>query len=330
MTAPQFSIIIPCYNAAPFLPRLIASLCSQTLHECEFIFVNDGSPDNTMEILSDFARQDNRVKIIDKPNEGVSVARNVALDSAQGEFVYILDADDWMEPTWCEDMYRLVNEDGIDILIFNFYKAYEDKKVYVDLGIQEGVYTQTAFLSAIPHFPLAHMLYRRSAISSLRFIPDVRVGEVFTFFVGALARARKVRVTKQCFWNYYHNTTSATQAPNIQVDLTIVKALSSIDAYAAQFPTHLTQYPSFVTSVCRLLNSFAFNKYVKVGASLRTMQVMIDRVYGVQMVRDYLALCAKYTPMTAPRYYYLQGLLHAPRLCYLLLRTLFRLPCLRR
>ena len=85
MKQAKFSIIIPCYNVAPFLPRLIAGLQAQTLPDCEFIFVNDASKDNTLELLQEFARQDDRVVLIDKVNEGVSVARNVALDVATGE-----------------------------------------------------------------------------------------------------------------------------------------------------------------------------------------------------------------------------------------------------
>lgn len=324
MTQAKFSIIIPCYNVAPFLPRLIAGLQAQTLPDCEFIFVNDASKDNTLELLQEFARQDDRVVLIDKVNEGVSVARNVALDVATGEYVYILDGDDWMEPTWCEEMYSLVKEDDIDILVFNYYKAYDDRKVYVDLGIKEGVYTQQEFLYELKALPLSHMLYKRDTIAHLRFKPEVRVGEVFTFFVGALAHAKRVKVTNKCFWNYYHNAESATQKPKPAADLTIVNALHALDEYAANYPKNLKTYPCFVITVCRLMNAFTFNKYVKHTASYSTMRTIITQVYKSPIAREYLSLYVKLTPLTHLKRYYMQALASAPYLCYFLLYPIFK------
>ena len=91
------SLIIPCYNVAKYLPATIQSLTQlQDAENCEFIFVNDGSSDETLALLIDFAKKDNRAIIIDQMNQGVSTARNRALEIAQGEYILCLDGDDYL------------------------------------------------------------------------------------------------------------------------------------------------------------------------------------------------------------------------------------------
>lgn len=321
----KISVIIPCYNVASFLPRLIDSLKNQTLQELEYIFINDGSVDDTVKIIREYEAQDDRVVLIDKPNEGVSIARNVALDVAKGEYIYILDGDDWLDYTWCDEMYNLVANDDIDILIFNFYKVYENEREYVDLKIKEGIYSQTEFISEIKEFPLSHMLYKRASILNLRFNPEVLVGEVFTFFVGALSLAKKIRVTKKSFWNYYHNSESATQKLRINADLTIVKALEIMDEYTKKYNIDIKQYYCFVSTICKLLNSFAFNKYMKNCVDYATMKIIIDKVYKVDISKKYLSLFIKQTSYLNLKWFYVFGLRYVPYICYFVLYPIFKL-----
>ena len=103
--SPLVSIVIPVYNAAYFLRPCIESLLKQTYSNWELIAVVDGSTDNSINILHKFSTKDPRIHIIEKENEGVSIARNVALDVAKGKYVYFTDADD------------LVHSNGLDILV---------------------------------------------------------------------------------------------------------------------------------------------------------------------------------------------------------------------
>ena len=98
------SIIVPVYNAASTLERCVRALMNQTYQNIEIILVNDGSRDNSLEFCHRFAVEDTRIKVIDKPNGGVSSARNAGLDVASGEFIMFCDSDDWVEPNWCETM----------------------------------------------------------------------------------------------------------------------------------------------------------------------------------------------------------------------------------
>lgn len=90
----KISVIIPIYNVEKWLPECLNSVCEQTLEEIEIVCINDGSPDNSLEILKKSAARDNRIVIIDKDNEGVGAARNDGIKAAKGEFVAFMDPDD--------------------------------------------------------------------------------------------------------------------------------------------------------------------------------------------------------------------------------------------
>lgn len=92
------SIILPVFNAERFLPQCLYSILRQTYQNWELIAVDDGSKDGSMEILKSYEKRDNRIHIISKKNEGVSIARNIALKHAHGDYIYFVDSDDIVMP----------------------------------------------------------------------------------------------------------------------------------------------------------------------------------------------------------------------------------------
>ena len=103
-STPLVSVIVPIYNAAPYLDQALISVESQTLHDIEIICVNDGSTDNSPAILKQHAAADPRIRIVDKPNGGYGSACNRGLDEAHGTWIAILEPDDWIDRTMFEDM----------------------------------------------------------------------------------------------------------------------------------------------------------------------------------------------------------------------------------
>ena len=114
----KISILIPVYNAKDFLYDSIPSLLNQTFTDIELICVNDGSKDNSLEILNEFASKDSRVKVIDKENGGCGSARNRALDEASGEYIYFFDPDDMIENNALELAYDSAVKNDSDVVIF--------------------------------------------------------------------------------------------------------------------------------------------------------------------------------------------------------------------
>lgn len=116
----KVSVIIPVYNAQDFLVVCIESLLSQTLKECEFIFINDGSNDKSQEILESFQQKDYRIILINQINKGVSQARNVGINKATASYLSFIDADDYIENNFLEKLYLTAINSTAEIVISNF------------------------------------------------------------------------------------------------------------------------------------------------------------------------------------------------------------------
>ena len=119
MNNSKISIIIPVYNVEQYLGECLNSVVNQTLKDIEIICVNDGSTDNSLSILKEYASRDERIKIIDKENEGQGYARKVGLDNASGEFILFCDSDDKFEPNNAfEKLIDKAQNLNVDILLF--------------------------------------------------------------------------------------------------------------------------------------------------------------------------------------------------------------------
>ncbi|WP_309088651.1 glycosyltransferase [Domibacillus sp.] len=115
----KVSVIIPVYNAEKYIAQCIESLANQTLKECEFIFINDGSWDNSKQIIESFQKKDKRIKLINRANQGVSAARNSGLKAASGEYVGFVDADDYIGEDMYERLYTACMKGNYDAVISN-------------------------------------------------------------------------------------------------------------------------------------------------------------------------------------------------------------------
>jgi len=123
---PKISIILPCYNVEKYIAKSIQSVLNQTYTDFELLVVIDGSPDNSKAIAESF--HDNRITIYEKPNGGLSDARNYGLERALGEFVYFMDSDDWIEPDLAEEVILLMNNKNLDLVVFGYIQDNEDKE----------------------------------------------------------------------------------------------------------------------------------------------------------------------------------------------------------
>lgn len=124
----KVSVIIPVYNCEKYLGDCIESLINQTLQECEFIFVNDGSKDKSEEIIKKYADKDERIILINQKNSGVSVARNVGIKKAVGEYIGFVDADDYVESDYYEKLYNTVKNNNCSIVICDWKSQLNGKE----------------------------------------------------------------------------------------------------------------------------------------------------------------------------------------------------------
>ena len=132
---PLVSIIIPVYQVEKYLDKCIASVVGQTYQNLQIILVDDGSTDRSPAICDNWKEQDSRITVIHQPNGGLSRARNAGLKIATGEFVGLVDSDDWIEPLMIETLLSALQETAADIAVGGFEGFAEDSKsiTYVKL-----------------------------------------------------------------------------------------------------------------------------------------------------------------------------------------------------
>ena len=124
----KVSVLVPIYNVEEFLPECLDSLVNQTLEEIEIICINDGSKDGSLGIIKDYATKDKRVKIIDKKNSGYGDSMNQGLKKAVGEYVGIVESDDFIDTDAFEKLYDIARKNDVEVVKANFYEYYGETK----------------------------------------------------------------------------------------------------------------------------------------------------------------------------------------------------------
>ena len=122
----KISILMPIYNTEKYLSQALDSVINQTMDDIEVICVNDGSTDSTKDILKKYASKDNRIKVFHKNNTGYGNTMNIAIDNSIGEFLTIVEPDDFIELDMCENLYITAQEHKLDVIKANYYHHYDD------------------------------------------------------------------------------------------------------------------------------------------------------------------------------------------------------------
>ena len=126
----KISVIVPVYNVEKYLNDCIDSIINQTYKNIEIILVDDGSNDSSGSICDEYAKKDNRVRVIHKVNGGLSSARNAGLDEVTGDYVMFCDSDDMFLPTSCEVMFEEIEKRNADYIVGNYQNCTEEGELW--------------------------------------------------------------------------------------------------------------------------------------------------------------------------------------------------------
>lgn len=218
------SIIIPYYNCKQWIYRNLESLVNQTCNAFEVIIVDDGSIDDGLKNVEHYL-QENKInfKIIKQKNSGVSVARNEGIKVSSGEYLYFLDADDYVELNLCEVLLKYYKEYRADIIFFGYNKKVEnkaDEKIFNNNYIAE-IYDSEEILKDILNgklkFHMCAFSVKKEIVvnNNIYFTVGSRFGEDYEFIIKSLLKSKKTKIIKEILFNYCIRESSVTAEFNL-------------------------------------------------------------------------------------------------------------------
>ena len=222
---PFISVIIPIYNSEKYLDKCIESIRDQSLKNIEIILINDGSSDDSLRILRQYEKIDERVIVIDQKNSGPSSARNKGIDIAKGEYISFIDSDDWVDETMFEEMYDSAKENNSDVVICDMKLVNKNEEIYITglnypiRNLSERVMKEIIFrelLSNSQFNSMANKIFRTSIIkeNNIRLDKDIYYAEDWLFNVEFFRRSKKISYINKAFYYYRRGHESSSSSYN--------------------------------------------------------------------------------------------------------------------
>lgn len=211
----RISVIIPVYNAEKTLRRCLDSIISSEYEDYEIIIINDGSTDNSATILSEYASKDQRIRIINQPNSGPSVARNKGLALATGEIIAFIDSDDYVRKDYLDQLAKAFDEQRADVVFFEFHRVAPD-------GIEESVHHlpefKTEYYQNLINLSEADMFgytwikaFRKEIVHEVSFDADVNLFEDELFTCKLMERPVNIYFLNEAIYYYVRDAETLTQ-----------------------------------------------------------------------------------------------------------------------
>jgi glycosyltransferase involved in cell wall biosynthesis len=236
----EISVIIPAFNVERYIASTLESLRKQTFGDFEIIVINDGSSDNTLEIVNSFKDVfAGRLNAIDQKNSGVSRSRNAGIEISRGKFICFVDGDDTVDPDYLKLLYERITSDDSDMAYCGYrevlkdgtiFRSYTDRYIYCS-GIRQGKSVLEKYLRSETYMYIWSIIFKRELIFSnnIRFRNDISYGEDQIFNFQALSKADKVSCVKKELINYLRHDSGTMQNLNTLKYLSILRSLYDLE-----------------------------------------------------------------------------------------------------
>lgn len=304
---PDVSVIVPVYNVEQYLSRCINSILSQSLKNIEVILINDGSTDSSGRICEDFEKLDNRIRVIHKINGGLSDARNVGLDIANGKFIAFVDSDDFIHKEMYTILLKTIIENDCDIAESGYKKVYENEVIDDDhlIDIKKFYNKKAAVVSTIMDHHCKNYvwnkLYKKELWEKIRF-PNGEIFEDVSTTYKIINNCTSI-VKIDCVLYYYYQRQNSIVNSNFSLKkLDHCKALEGMMIFIEKeyldvapitsikyFTIYLSLFQELLINRKRiegselLINNLAdklvngkYNKYLKMDMELLCQQILIN------------------------------------------------------
>jgi glycosyltransferase involved in cell wall biosynthesis len=269
---PLVSVIVPVFNVDQYIQSCLNSILAQTYLNLEIILVNDGSTDKSGEICDKYAKNDKRIKLEHKENEGVSVARNTGIELSTGEWIMFVDADDWIEKDMVEKLLESVKFYNADLCYCNYSIDKKGHSVLRNFGYDiQDKHTDVVKSYCQAFTSVCAKLYNRSLIlkNNLRFIKGLIIGEDVVFNLRTVSFNPIICYCDGYFYHYRMSSASAVHAYNS-------KAMNSLDMLVREIES------CFPENMC---NMAVFKKhwisYVIVGAIFTLCTIYVSSNFSI-------------------------------------------------
>lgn len=224
----RLSIIVPVYNVEQYLDKCVESIVNQTFSDFELILVDDGSPDNCGEMCECWSKKDNRIKVIHKENGGLSDARNAGIDIAEGDYIGLVDSDDYIKPDMFETLVRNLEQYNADISMCGYADVYADgiRKDNQDRNVYVWSQEETVHQILLGKKLSVHAwvkLYKRELFNSVKY-PKGKISEDAYVIMDILNQVRTAVFTPYSAYYYVHRGDSINTSRYRLIDLTRVEA----------------------------------------------------------------------------------------------------------
>ena len=215
------SIIVPLYNTDKYFEDCIKSIINQTYKNIEIIIINDGSTDNSLNIAKKYETIDNRIKLIDKENTGVSDTRNIGIEKSKGEYIIFIDSDDWVEQNTIEEMFNCVINNNVDVARCNA-KRYVSSEKYIVNKIPQNILNKKIDLGKNKSL-LNYLFNRKNNINCYSplllmkksVIPKFNIKlfcmEDVPFYIELLINSNSIYLIDDELYNYRYNENSSSK-----------------------------------------------------------------------------------------------------------------------
>ncbi len=215
----KISIIVPCYNVAEYLPRCLEALLAQTYSDWQAVCVDDGSTDNSFEILKSYAEKDNRIVAIHQDNHGVEWARATAMEHIDSPYIMFCDPDDWYEPEMCEKMITTLERENVDIVMCGTnivgMEDYDMQKYFANMP-NEGRYDASFEMIAKYNMVLWNRIYKKETLDKYQIDfpkdPNIRRGYDTSFIAKHAMCIKTIYFMHDRLYNYWQREDSLMHA----------------------------------------------------------------------------------------------------------------------
>ena len=262
----KISVIIPVYNAQEYLKDCLDSVLNQTFKDFEVICVNDNSTDESLNILKDYERKDNRLTILTGKGTGAGGARNVGLNSAKGEYLLFLDADDFFDPKMFEEMYNRAVETNSDIVVCDAIKYNTNTNEYLDYcnsfipaeNVEHSVISYKDIPENIFQYysnNVWNKLYKHQLISehNIKFQEIERSNDIF-FVKTAIISAKSISCVNEKLVKYRIGHTTNLQSNNIKTPFEYTKTFYALKEYLVNNDFYVEVKDSFKKFIIEHIN----------------------------------------------------------------------------